>query len=627
MKETKCSRRQLKGLAVILVGLAISFLPSPAQAQCNPTTAQSVLQANTPDSRYQALKYLEGCFQVPPGSVTVPVIECDSTGHCGKSPKLFWTTDVRIQGTSARGGHRGKAGTDPADPNEYDVTVGTIAVNAWDVTLSFQRANTNGTWEIDVQPAGAFGHGVTKRAIAAAGKSIASVSIGGAKAVTFSTPELGPVEIHIVRLPIIGVGAFELPVLPLAIVYGMPQDGKSNNTNSYTLSTAISTSLTTSVSNANTTKGPNDVAFVPPMQNLLTTYKTGSDLAKNIPGPLGPVFAGVSQAIPIIQGMLGSMTNEQSQGVTYQTGHSLTLTDSQVDKETSGSTLGPGLDDLFLYLRNVKLMWVAMDGKVQLTILSFKRGRSSGQWLLSHKDTPGTFDCFPDGACLTAEAYKNLLSLDPFTRPLVSVPYVAGQPIQVIPDMLRAPRFDPDSCQDNDFTGSTGNESLSLSHTVTQQDQSQTTTFTQTLTDAKAGWLSFAAPLMSPYVVPTTQTTTSTITNTVSSSVSATTTIMANSSVNAQGNAWGFRSCYDSVYGTFAFVPLQISAVSASYSGQIPSAPGQTSVASRQVVLQSGGRRYVTFTDRQGRYAFHFPIARGSGVLTVGSVRAPVQIR
>jgi hypothetical protein len=621
----KCSLH-MKVCFATLIGFSMLALPSRAHAQCNPPAAQTVLQTNSSDSRYQALKYLEGCFPVPAGSTTVPVIECDSTGHCGTSSKLFWTTETRIASTGAsRGGSKRHP---EANDYEVEVTVGTVAVNAMNVVLSFQRANTNGTWEIDVGRTKGTDIGFKgARAIASPGQSIVSVSVGTSRAVTVSTPELGPVEIDIVRLPIIGVGAFELPVLPIAIIYGMPQDGKSNNTNSYSLATTSSTSVTSSFSDASTTKGPNDIAFVPPMQNVLNTYKAGSDLAKNVGGPLGAVFTGVSQAIPIIQGMLGSMSNEQSQGITNQTGHSLTLTDAQALTETTGSTLGPGLDDLFVFLRNVRVMWVVKDSKVQLTILSYIRGRTTGKWLLEHKDLPGAFDCdLTQGReCLTAEPVRNLLSLDPFLRPLVNVPYYPGQAIQATPDMLTAPRFA--SCQDSDFTGGTGNESPSLSHTVTQQDQSVTTTFRQTLTDAKAGWLNFAAAYTAPYVVPTTRTTTSTITSTDSSSVSSSTTITAKPSINAQGDAWGFRSCYDSVYGTFAFVPLQISAVSASYSGQIPPVAGQPPAAGREVILQIGGRRYVTFTDRRGRYTFHFPVARGSGLLRSGTMQTPVQIR
>jgi hypothetical protein len=83
----------------VLIGLfAVLFFPhARRQAQCYPTAAQSVLQTSASDRNYQAIKLLEGCFQIPAPTSTVSVIECDSAGHCGRSNKLLWTTEAREQ--------------------------------------------------------------------------------------------------------------------------------------------------------------------------------------------------------------------------------------------------------------------------------------------------------------------------------------------------------------------------------------------------------------------------------------------------------------------------------------------------------------------------------------------------
>jgi hypothetical protein len=612
----------------VLMAVAYCFLhASIGHAQCNPTAAQNALQLASSDRNYQAIKLVEGCFPVPAPSVTVPVIQCNAN-HCGESNSLSWHTETRQQ-------PRVNSTTGLQYSTNYQVRVGTTAVNAVNVNFTFQRNNTAGTWTLFLRgdPAGGDPGGWGQ---VGPGQATISVSVGKSTIVQYGTVGMsGFTELQIIRPPIIGVGAFEVPVLPLTIVYAPPQDGNSKNTNSYALSTTAATTITTSFSYDSGTMQPVDATFMnPPEASVLSTYKTAADVAKTVAG--GDVFTSVSAAIPVIQSAIGSVSVTSTAGTSVQQSNTLTVADTTVDKETTGTSGGPGLDDRFVYLKNVKLMWIFKDGRVQLSMLGYLRGSSTGQFLLANKDNPGPIDCVLDldgvtRHCIYANAARLLLSLDPFTAPLVNVPYLANQPIPITVAALSPPRFDPNSCTLFDLTGSDGVFQPGFTHSVTQQDQTANMTYSQTVVDAKAGWLGFAAAYIPSYVVPTTQTTTTKMTNTVSTASAIGTSIAASAQFNMQGNPFAVLQCYDSLFGTFAFVPMSVG-TQATFAGQsLPSAGTLAAAkmlagARRKVLLEIGGRKYVTLTDPQGRYAFHVPVGTGVGTLTIDNVTQPVNV-
>jgi len=99
---------------------------------------------------------------------------------------------------------------------------------------------------------------------------------------------------------------------------------------------------------------------------------------------------------------------------------------------------------------------------------------------------------------------------------------------------------------------------------------------------------------------------------------------------NYPGGHVAFKQCYDSLFATFAVVPLPTCAY-ATFAGQSLALAGALAGAKmlaggKRVVLEVGGRKYVTRTDPQGCYAFYVPVGTGVGTLTIDNVSQPVNV-
>jgi hypothetical protein len=87
---------------------------------------------------------------------------------------------------------------------------------------------------------------------------------------------------------------------------------------------------------------------------------------------------------------------------------------------------------------------------------------------------------------------------------------------------------------------------------------------------------------------------------------------------------------WDTVYGSFVFVPLQLSAKATVQRGKVMDAAGKPARAQR-VDLTLGGKTYHTFTDRSGGYRFvvgknQVGSALKTGTLTVKGKRQTVKL-
>ena len=87
---------------------------------------------------------------------------------------------------------------------------------------------------------------------------------------------------------------------------------------------------------------------------------------------------------------------------------------------------------------------------------------------------------------------------------------------------------------------------------------------------------------------------------------------------------------WDTIYGSFVFVPLEISAKPTFQQGKVTDPSGRP-VRGQRVDLEVGGRTFHTFTDRSGGYRFvgakkAIPGALTSGTLTVKGKKQTVRL-
>ena len=224
------------------------------------------------------------------------------------------------------------------------------------------------------------------------GTSPATISIGKAINANFTVScntktYTGTLEVG--RPPVLGTGIFTLPVLPLAIVYAPPQSANSTmrNTNAFTTAVnqgvAYSTTLTDTVGAKLALTSGNCADPIMEAQNV-------ANLVKNIPEEdLKEIGTVSSAALTVLGQLFGSAAYTQVSGISIGNNNTLNVSDTKSQQVTAGLGGGPGLDDAFVYLYNIKLVWVARTNIVELVMLSYDTGQKKWEVSAPIQGQPG----------------------------------------------------------------------------------------------------------------------------------------------------------------------------------------------------------------------------------------------
>src|SRR6185369_10451845 len=84
-----------------------------------------------------------------------------------------------------------------------------------------------------------------------------------------------------------------------------------------------------------------------------------------------PTLKGISKALNVVAGGLGSVSVTEADGVSSVQQHSVTLSlDKEQTISTNAKSGGPGSADLIYYLKNVKFVWFTRRvGKLQVIVI------------------------------------------------------------------------------------------------------------------------------------------------------------------------------------------------------------------------------------------------------------------
>lgn len=391
------------------------------------------------------------------------------------------------------------------------------------------------------------------------------------------------VQLFILRPPVVGIGVFTIPALPMTIVYAPPQGALHRNTATYADTQVVSRTVTTSISQDTSVKtvqaySASDLigkvegaiatvaavvaARIAPAGDVSSPATTGAVTspsvvtARTVAALAAPDDQDdtVTQALQAIQSGLNSVKTildavddpigNMQQAVAVEDDSTLSLTVTQLSQYGSFDGLGPGVGDRIVYLSDVKVVWMAVDGEVGIHVLGAKTiGANAVADLLQEKarleaKIPATLH-------LDIPTIDALLSNDVIVAP-------RKRAIDAIAPRIAPPRFEPASPPGRTGTGTSGDgDVFAASYDVGTGQKHVTTSSSTTITDNKPSW---AAVLFGTDNIDTTTTatfvTTQTTDDTATDKTSTTITMVS----TGLDDPYDISLFYDNLFGTYCVV-------------------------------------------------------------------------
>jgi hypothetical protein len=439
-----------------------------------------------------------------------------------------------------------------------------------------------------------------------------------------------------------GIGAFTIPVLPVAIVYDPPQDNAHDDIEVFSTSSAHGSTVSISLSTQNG-YGVDVPTIWTSTSDMIAGVKAASDLvtaaAKDTTKPnldtLSKVLSGAASALP---SLLTSSTAGQQDTKTVVNGTTHRLIVS-TGKTYKSAQLGPGKGDVIVLLKNLRVGWFYrccqplslvplgsdLEGantvtEMQEDLAAIRTGtRANGLGAHSHLDSLAirallALDPFVGGgnnAALPSQRFDSLgwMGLNGVPR---TKSWVADESqIQQLATTKVSERIEKDEAGllSGDIGGWGPDSSGTLTTTITHTNLTEESTQLERKEDLTLGgpgldtsvvslfydrvFGSHAARLITPGP------------DQVSGDIAS----------ESSGSTASSQTAQPTLAGRVSAVPDRLPRVAASPSG----------VAGRLVTLRVGGRVYLTTTDTRGHYVFRLPHQGGSasGTVSVEGSSAP----
>jgi hypothetical protein len=397
------------------------------------------------------------------------------------------------------------------------------------------------------------------------------------------------------------LGCFTLEALPVAISYEPPGSGSSQT---YTTAQHLGNMIRSFSGTKESSTKPVATAFstVGDMVGILGGVgKAVSGAASVIPALAG-VGEGLQTASSILTAAWGSSETTETNSYSVTNEHTLEVNVESSDALKTSAHLGPGKGDLIQFLTKPVFAWLAAtDSRGQLflsvSLLGFKGpGTHSAEDLRN----PAVPIPVPSGA-------KNLLlALDPLT-PEYKQAHPTPEPGRLVP-----------IAHSQSFSG--GTQVSVYQRTITQTDITTESTSRNVTTTEVGGFLSYVATN-----VPKTGTTSLTTTHGGTKGVTVGSTVQLEVVLSSPpGEYHEFDTFYDRKFGTFTFHEVPVGDTVAA--GMVASTSGAARPGTR-VELVTRGRKFTTWTDAQGRYAFRSRrLKSGSYEIVVEGTRQPLRL-
>jgi hypothetical protein len=400
------------------------------------------------------------------------------------------------------------------------------------------------------------------------------------------------------------LGCFTLEALPVAISYEPPGSGSSQTfLTSQQLGNVIKSFSGTESSSTQPVATP--FSTVGDMIGIMGGVgQAVSGAASVIPAlaPMAAVGQGLQTASSILGAAWGSSETTETNRYSVTNEHTLEVNVTNSSSLETSAHLGPGKGDFIQFLRKPVFVWLAatdfVTGQLYLSVslLGF-------QGLGNHTAEDLRDPAFP---FLPVGARKLLLALDPLTPE-----YQQAHPSGEAGRLVKLPYS---------ISYSGGTQTEVQTRTITESDIRTETTSRNVTTTEVGGFLSYVATN-----VPQTGTTSMTSTHGGSKGVSVGNTVEVKVTLaSAVGEYLEVETSYDRKFGTFAFVSVPVGDTVAA--GMVASEAGAPRPRTR-VEIVTAGRKFITWTDAQGRYAFRSRrLKPGSYELIVDGKRQPLKL-
>jgi hypothetical protein len=420
--------------------------------------------------------------------------------------------------------------------------------------------------------------------------------------------------VNIKYTPAVGAGAFTVDALPVAILYEPPQSahacsGRPNNA-SFQLTTSFSTEskLSFTTDNSTTTPGNPTMTSIPDLGMF----------ASGLGGILGavsddPYTQGASKVLGFIGsgwgGIFGTDSVSNTTGSTMSSDHGTVITTSTVRTLSTDTHVGSPDGDRIVYLRDVKIAWVASVDKYKSDIRLGLMG-----WTYGPDDTPvhdlkqdlatiGASTALGAHSHLKGTVIQQLLNLDPF--------YTGGATANLPQDRFVPNPSAPSLSNNTDPTPPNSN-SVSFQSSTTTEAGTGITTYTESTEDAKSGFLSFLGVGPSTTQALKTRLTNSGYQTTISTNATTSTATLCATQDDGELDVY-----VDKTFATLALQPPKPGAMLVT--GTVRNGIGMP-LANQRVDLVLNGVRFTTRSDAQGNYRFHSSFMQpGAAIVSAGA--------
>ena len=440
-----------------------------------------------------------------------------------------------------------------------------VTVNGVDVGLFFEVKHRQGPMTLTIN-----GRTITKNQ----GNEIGT-GVGMASQVDWSlscNQRTSHGRLVINRPPVIGAGAFIVPVMPIAVLYEPPQDAGKRNSATYTQTRSMGTTVQMGVGQESSVKQDATSTFDTTVQIKDDMNAAGSAMAASG----NPYVMAAGAAVKLIASGLGDSSATDTKGTKVTERHKLSLTSMEQNGYTTSAHEGPGRGDRILFLKNARLVWLCNGGKLSVALLWYDGTATMTVGFLKDNMDNGKTG-------LEADTIHSLLQLDPF---------VADGPEAKLtsPRYRKVDHYEPNG----------GHDYHAFSYQLAESDLKASARFSTHIQEDRKGWLSFLGIGIQD------KTSTATLTQSHSTQVKVGEKVAVRVDLYSKPDElYAVEAYYDRVFGTFAFKNVPIDRETA-LSGTVQDRNGKA-MANQEVSILVGDERYTTRTDAQGRYQFHAP--------------------